>query len=175
MKERTIKLTLNKAKEWYEKGGEFKDVALEAYTEEELTKVTLPKSWDEFCELYPKKSSEFCISGDSQIKINTYYTEKRDTELDRNLLPSEEAAKAHLALMQLHQLRDCYRQGWIPVWGDGTAKYCIEHITNTNKEDLWEISQVYYSHTFLSFQNEATAKDFLHKFKKLIKQAGELI
>lgn len=47
-KERNITLTLDKAKEWYNKGGELKEVALQAFTEKELN--PLPKSWEEFAE-----------------------------------------------------------------------------------------------------------------------------
>ena len=32
MEERTVKLTLEKAKEFYKKGGEFRDLALSAFT-----------------------------------------------------------------------------------------------------------------------------------------------
>ena len=45
--ERNITLTLNKAKEWYNKGGDLKQVALQAFSEKELN--LLPKSWEEFC------------------------------------------------------------------------------------------------------------------------------
>ena len=174
MEDRTFTVSFDKAREWYEKGGIYKEFALGVYTEEELTKVALPKTWDEFCELYPKKPCEFNISGDSQIKINTYYVEKRDSDLDRNLLPSEEAAEAHLALMQLHQLRDCYRQGWQPKFGDKTFKYGIGHYSDERGEH-WQVKEFDCPHTFLCFQDEATAREFLHKFKKLIKQAGDLI
>ena len=57
--ERNITLTLDKAKEWYKKGGELKDVALQAFSEKELN--PLPRSWEEFCKNgywhvgYPKK------------------------------------------------------------------------------------------------------------------------
>ena len=48
MKEkRNITLTLDKAKEWYKKGGELKEIALQAFSEEELN--PLPRSWEEFC------------------------------------------------------------------------------------------------------------------------------
>ena len=48
MKEkRNITLTLNKAKEWYNKGGELREIALQAFTEKELN--SLPRSWEEFC------------------------------------------------------------------------------------------------------------------------------
>ena len=57
--ERNITLTLDKAKEWYKKGGELKEIALQAFTEKELN--PLPRSWEEFCKKgywhvgYPKK------------------------------------------------------------------------------------------------------------------------
>ena len=60
MEERTIKLSLDKAKEFYEKGGEFKDLALSAFTEKELKEVKLPKTWEEFCSTHKIKKEE-CI------------------------------------------------------------------------------------------------------------------
>ena len=45
--ERNITLTLDKAKEWYNKGGELKEIALQAFAERELN--ILPRSWGEFC------------------------------------------------------------------------------------------------------------------------------
>ena len=46
-KERNITLTLDKAKEWYNKGGELKEIALQAFSEKELN--PLPRSWEEYC------------------------------------------------------------------------------------------------------------------------------
>ena len=45
--ERNITLTIDKAKEWYKKGGDLKEVALQAFSEQELN--PLPKSWEELC------------------------------------------------------------------------------------------------------------------------------
>ena len=45
--ERNVTLTLDKAKEWYNKGGELREIALQAFTRAELN--PLPKSWEEFC------------------------------------------------------------------------------------------------------------------------------
>ena len=45
--ERNITLTLEKAKEWYNKGGELREIALQAFSENELN--PLPRSWEEFC------------------------------------------------------------------------------------------------------------------------------
>ena len=122
MEERNIKLSLEKAREFYSKGGEFKDLALSAFTEDEILISKLPKTWEEFCKnnLTKYKKSYF-IDRESSIKV---FVSSRvgDADIDRNLLPSREAAEQHLALMQLHQLRDCYRQGWIPDWNNSIQK-----------------------------------------------------
>lgn len=87
-------------------------------------KPELPKSWEEFCEKYPEVQKEYYIGPDSEAEVT--YRENRNVSDDRNLLPTKEAAEAHLALMQLHQLRDCYRQGWVPDWEDAAEnKWCI--------------------------------------------------
>ena len=84
------------------------------------------------------------------------------------MVPSEKAAKQHLTLMQLHQLRDCYRQGWIPT--NYNERYCIVN----SKQKYWITSELVIS-CFLSFRSEEIAKQFLNNFKDLIKQAGDLI
>lgn len=173
MEERTITLTLEKAREFYEKGDEFRDLALSAFTEEELTKKELPKTWEEFCCLYPIKKEEYYIGSTSSIKQllnNTNYAGNvARNSLNYNLLPSKEAAEAHLALIKLHQLRDCYRQGWKPELGK--TCFCIIRYRDG------DIKIVDYGNTsiFLSFQTEKLAKEFLNNFEDLIKQAGDLI
>lgn len=73
--------------------------------------------------------------------------------------------------MQLHQLRDCYRQGWVPDWKNTKfSKYCIECI-----HDSYHINAYRVSSNFLSFQSREIAEEFLNNFKDLIKQAGDLI
>lgn len=169
MEERTVKLTLEKAKEFYKKGGEFRDLALSAFTEEELTKVELPKTWEEFCKSYNMRSNECFINLRSDIaSVPDKYERKINS--DKNVLPSEEAAKAHLVLMQLHQLRDCYRQGWKPDWGNGHCKYSII----SDKKILCIVPSINCS-CFLSFQSEEIAKLFLKNFSSLIEEAGDLI
>ena len=168
METRTIKLTLEKAKEFYKKGGEFRDLALSAFTEEELTKAELPKTWEEFCNQF-KVYGEYFIDIDSSIQENDddYY---RDPICDRSLLPSKKAAEQHLALMQLHQLRDCYRQGWKPDWEKEELKWCID------KRKIYLIITSSYSYSkFLSFQSKEIAQLFLDNFRDLIRKAGDLI
>ena len=131
--------------------------------------LKLPETWEEFCKLYPVKGGEYYIDSDSIIMLTG--NGNRLYKHDQNILPSFEAAKAHLALMQLHQLRDCYRQGWVPDWEDiGSTKYCI--IFTENKYVIFRYNIM---HRFLSFQSQELAEKFLKNFKDLIKQAGDLI
>ena len=66
----------------------------------------LPKTWEEFCYNNDRKPNEAFIDNSSEIRLITEQYERKPFG-DRNILPSEQVAKQHLALMQLHRLRDC--------------------------------------------------------------------
>ena len=169
MEERNVKISLDKAREWYNKGGELKELALSAFSEKEITESALPNTWEEFCEMYPIKDDEWYIGMNSDI-INMFQG-KRYNRYNRNILPSLQAAKAYLAKMQLHQLRDCYRQGWLPNWKNtNQSKYCI-----AISDNQYVIYRTITSCNFLSFQSRKIAEKFLNNFQELIKLAGDLI
>ena len=169
MEERNVKISLDKAREWYNKGGELKELALSAFTENEITISALPNTWEEFCKMYPIKDDEWYISASSNIIRMSQG--KRYTFYNCNILPSLQSAKAHLAQMQLEQLRDCYRQGWVPDWKNSYQwKWCIIFDTDT----FIITAGICYNH-FLSFQSKDIAKKFLENFKDLIEIAGDLI
>ena len=126
MEERNIKISIEKAREWYSYGGELKKLALSVFTEKEIKENVLPNTWEEFFEMYllEKDKKEWYIDVDSTPR----YKHKGVIcfEDSKNVLPSKQAAFAHLAYMQLHQLRNCYRQGWKPNWSNGNqCKWCI--------------------------------------------------
>ena len=135
-------------------------------------KPQLPKTWEEFCDNNPIKLTEFYISNTSEIsnfKAYDFEYVNRRPWGEKNFLPSKKDAKAHLALMQLHQLRDCYRQGWKPDWNDyNQEKYVVE---------LKETNTIGYSFApyFLAFQSKEIAEKFKINFIDLIKQANDLI
>ena len=133
-------------------------------------KPQLPETWEEFCEQNEVKNGECYISSQSEVTgVFAYnYLHRRET-LDRNILPNKQAAEQHLALMQLHQLRDCYRQGWIPTLNK-TSFGIIRRVDG----DL-EVEKFVFSSRFLSFQYAEMAKEFLNNFRDLIEQAGDLI
>ena len=96
---------------------------------------------------------------------------ERQVYCDRNLLPSKQAAEAHLALMQLHQLRDAWREGWLPDWKDGNQKkYVIAY--DKGEFEIWQYHTV---SRFLAFQDEKRADEFKDCFIDLIRKAGDLI
>ena len=131
-------------------------------------KLQLPKTWKQFCKQNKIKEGEYFIY-DNSITMEADAGE-RDADLNKNVLPSKQAAEQHLALMQLHQLRDCYRQGWKPDCSDDSKKWCILKYHNKPSIDF------YYSRIeFLSFQTKELAEQFLKNFKELIIQAGDLI
>ena len=135
----------------------------------------LPKTWEEFCDLYTIKSTEeYYIDGDSSIRAyspgyNSDLRSVRTYGMDCNLLPSKGAAEAHLALMQLHQLRDYYRQGWKPKSEEETYRI-IKRTDNT-----YAINWGYKRNAFLSFQTNELAQEFFENFEDLIKKADDLI
>lgn len=94
--ERNITLTLEKAKEWYKKGGELKEIALQAFTEKELN--PLPRSWAEYC----RKHKSVCLS-----------TRHANIPLKYD------------ALIKLEQLRNCWWNDWKPEWNN-CEKYVIK-------------------------------------------------
>ena len=134
-------------------------------------KSQLPKTWEEFCKIKNLDESETYIDDSSEcIKIGGNSGMPRRPYLVQNVLPSIQAAEAHLALMQLHQLRDCYRQGWKP---DLTIPESIFAIFCTKGK--YRVEEFIYSSEFLSFQSKEIAEEFLNNFRDLIEQAGDLI
>ena len=165
--EKPVMITFEKAKEWYNKGGELKEIALQAFTEEELTKKELPKTWKEFCREYPVQKGECWLEGGDGIEQTLFFQDR----ICKNWIPSKESAKAHLAMIQLEQLRDCWRQGWKPNWSDCTSnKYIIEKVS-----EKYTASRHTATSKFLSFQSQEIAEEFLKCFRYLIELAGDLI
>ena len=138
-------------------------------------KPKLPETWEEFCEQNKVKKSEYFINNSSYIaNVCADGSNERHKNYGRNILPNKQAAEQHLALMQLHQLRDCYRQGWVPDYA--STSFCIVHYFDfySNKYNYKIINFTTLPH-FLSFQSKEIAEEFLDNFRDLIEQAGDLI
>ena len=161
MMKQTIEIEIPDGKKAVWKGGKvvFEDI-----------NPKLPKTWEEFCEQNKVKKSEYFINNSSYIAdVWTDGSNERHKNYGRNILPNKKAAEQHLALMQLHQLRNCYRQGWTP-----TSYKVSFGIVRSVEGDLYTDRFMGYS-IFLLFQSEEIAKEFLDNFRDLIEQAGDLI
>ena len=160
METRQIELSLDTAKRLYEQGGEYRDIALTAFKEHELIGDRLPKTWDEYCAKHGEVGDKIKAS------LNTAYM-----TINRYVFSDCKQAQAHIAKMKLHLLRDDYRNGWKPDWKDGKlGKYVIK----SSGGECYVAKYIYIS-SFLTFQDEKTANEFLTNFRELIKEAGDLI
>lgn len=134
-------------------------------------KKELPKTWQEFCNTHEVQKGEAYIKEISTIYEAEKSGDTRDTYADMNILPSKHACIQHLALMQLHQLRDCWRDGWVPDWNDGDQnKYVI--VPNQGEFKIYEYHTI---SRFLAFQDKKRADEFNACFIDLIRKAGDLI
>lgn len=121
----------------------------------------------------PKKWEELNMVAGWYTSINGTYFQTSPTKCttySRNLFLNEEQAEASIALAQLSQLREVYRQGWTPDWNDSDYKYCV-----LMENDEITIDGVFSYASFLSFQDVKTARLFRDNFTDLIKQAAPLL
>jgi hypothetical protein len=161
MEKRNVQITIEQAKEWL-KNDQLKEIALEAFPE--LKEKSLPKTWEEL-----KKISGFYVNEDSE----TACTNNLDTseKVHRNVFTNAEQAEASIALAQLSQLRDVYRNGFVPDWTDiDRIKYCIEFYDDKIYKDEYTATA-----QFLSFQDYETRNLFLENFEELILKATPLM
>lgn len=159
--ERNITLTLEKAKEWYKKGGELREIALQVFSEKELN--PLPKSWEEFIELI-----KFAFSGHLEYIDGIEYR-NNSCFLNKSIGESSEICDKHVALFQLEQLRNYWWGDWKPEWD------CFEkHVIKWKKDDLIVFIATRV-HAFLVFPTREMAEEFLKCFRDLIEKAGDLI
>ena len=152
METRLIRISLETAKRWYEQGGELKDMALGAFTLEELG-VKLPSTFEEYLERCSKWG----------IKV------EEDEYTDIN--PQIEALK------KLILLRDFYNNNWKPDWDKLIEdKYRIEKdYDRETKVISFDVGIAFRPSTFLTFNNSENAHEFLTNFRDLIEEAGDLI
>lgn len=129
----------------------------------------LPKSWEEFCEMYPTKANE-CYIDDLSVIKNGVKGYVRRIERDENLLPDRATAKAVLALCQLIQLRDAYNGDWVPDWKDyrqdkhAIVFYGDEIFCDTMGRDC----------AVLYFKTAELRDEFLRNFRPLIEKLKPL-
>lgn len=99
------------------------------------------------------------------------YMDNMMASMNDTIFPTLELARAAGAMAQLSQLREVYRNGWVPNWGnEGQNKHCIHYYND--KLDTTIATKTSY---FLAFQTQNIMKLFLENFKDLIEQAKPLL
>lgn len=129
---------------------------------EEPKKPAFPKSWEEL-----ERINGWFVTNECKLSSIAGMLPTPDA---KNTFVTKEQAEASLALAQLSQLREVYRQGWVPDWSVNHDKHCIRFYENTPTIDLLD-----HSNHFLSFQTLEIAEKFLENFKDLIKKALPLM
>lgn len=164
MESRNVKVSLETAKRWYEQGGEFKEMALSAFTETELNPVR--NEWES--KFIGKEIDGVYIASDSCIyKMGCIcnYSEK-------GTFKTEKQAKSALAYAQLTQLMALpeYNGDWVPDWNDDCeAKYIIRRVRNGIDTDYYSIT-----HHHIFFKSEEIRDKFLENNYDLLKEYFEL-
>jgi hypothetical protein len=124
-------------------------------------KNELPKNWKQLKEL-----SGYYVTG-NEVNSGEDFSIRNS---NKNIFATEEQAQASIALSQLSQLREVYRNGWVPDWSNNKYKFCIIIIENGILIDCFK-----RTNQFLSFQDAETRDLFLENFKDLIEQAKPLM
>lgn len=171
METRNIKVSLETAKEWYKgDNNTLKELALQAFEENELQHVTCVRSWEEFCEYYALSNDEYYINNSANIEEALFYP--RHFKTDRNVLATKEDCEAFLALMQLKRLRD---QWWeVLDWKPDYTEYSYKHIIVVEKNEISIAYTIRYNRVLI-FPTKEVAEDFLNCFRDLIEIAKELL
>jgi len=163
MESRNVKITLETAKRWYEQGGEFKEMALSAFTEFELNPIR--NEWEE--RFIGENIQGFYIGGDAEI----YLEDSIANHSEKGTFRTKKQAKSALAYAQLTQLMALpeYNGDWVPDWRNGELKYIIRRYGNGLVQD-------YYSNTHhhMSFKSEEIRDKFLENNLDLLKEYFEL-
>ena len=126
----------------------------------------LPKSWEEFCEMYPIKRGEEYYFNTHSVILNRFIDDCiRNEHTDKNILPDYATAEAILALCQLIQLRNAYNGDWVPDRTDNESKFSIDFI----EAEIYT-GEVRGCCTPLYFKTKELRDEFLLNFRPLIEK-----
>jgi len=155
---KNLKITLTRARELYKKGFSFvDDFLLSNWTVDELTKPTLPSSFEEL-----KITSGYRIFPDNIIRIDTF----KKSKIEDSYRTHKEARSVQ-AMAKLSHLMKFYNEDWEPNWNESSndPKYVIVRLCNK-----LNVEKRLSTYEYLTFKTESIANLFLSTFTPLIKQ-----
>lgn len=131
----------------------------------------LPKSWDEFCEMFPIKKGESYINEISVVIERDDDNLNRLPDCDKLCLPDRATAEAVLALCQLIQLRNAYNGDWVPDWNNQKER---KYIIIFSKDTIEKSNSTCTSVIPLYFKSAELRDEFLRNFRPLIEKLKPL-
>ena len=165
METRNVKVSLETAKRWYVQGGEFKEMALSAFTESELNPIK--NEWESKVIDYGTKF----VSG-WYLGVNCVHKETNEENTDRSTFKTEKQAKSALAYAQLTQLMALpeYNGDWVPDWCNiNERKYVLCRL-----QKKIEVDSTVSLHYPISFKSLGIRNKFLENNFDLLKEYFEL-
>lgn len=132
----------------------------------------LPKSWEEFCDMFPVKHGEYHIMEDASLyPFRLGESFERNKSKDITTLQDLATAEAFLALCKLIQLRNAYNGDWVPDWKDkDDIKHTIQFDAGEIHCDTW----IGVSASPLYFKTRELRDEFLRNFRALIEKLKPL-
>ena len=166
METRNVKVSIETAKRWYEQGGEFKEMALSAFTEAELNPVR--NEWEDKIIAYGTKFISGWYLGSDDV-----FKETNEENTDKSTYKTEKQAKSALAYAQLTQLMALpeYNGDWVPDWDSCSDKFIIGRYSTGFDVDCDCLTKQYYP---ISFKSKAIRDKFLENNYDLLKEYFEL-
>ena len=164
METRNVKVTLETAQRWYGQGGEFKEMALSAFTEAELNPVS--NEWES--KFVGKEITGYYVGSMSIIHDLKCIC----AEPEKATFKTEKQAKSALAYAQLTQLMALpeYNGDWVADWSAGNIKkYVIISLSGA-----LEIDSSYELYCPIYFKSDKIRDKFLENNRDLLKQFFEL-
>ncbi len=126
-------------------------------------KKQLPKSWEELGEI-----DGWFVTADAIVSKGA---PQCTHDYHKNLFSTKDQAKASIALAQLSQLREVYRDGWKPNWND---VYQTKYVIKKHIGELYQSNAICTAH-FLAFQSAEINYQFLENCRDLIQEASPLL
>ena len=130
----------------------------------------LPKSWEEFCKMFPVP---FAFRPKCDPLDNRWITTQVNIpSVMADFTEDPEFSDALVALIKLILLRNAYNGDWVPDWDcdNGEVKYFIEFYRN----DIVDETYANNPSSMLYFKTEELRDEFLRNFRPLIEKIKPL-
>ena len=143
-----------------------------------IKKDDLPSTWEEWFESLPDSTELSYFNSAAEIKTCIKNTDIIDAEFYKSCSLTKESTEAHLAMIQLENLKNAYNDSvgynYKKTYFETTnieAHYVIENIMGV----LMVSKRDKTCNRFLSFKTKELAEKFLENFRPLIETAKKFI